>query len=224
MTSHRVVYFSGQFVLESDWKDVGTVRSAITQLAGRLRDKDILFIGLGDEGGIEFLGNAKAKYVSYQLDQTVVAKYYQAADVYVHAANAETWPLSIAEAMACAKPVVATAVGGIPEIIKGLKCLETSHMSAAWNLYGPNEATGILVAPKDSDAMATALEMLLEDYNLRTQLGKNGCQRVKANYTSAQHAANYIAWYRQIMEHQDRGCQHEDACHRSGRSRRELYS
>jgi glycosyltransferase involved in cell wall biosynthesis len=48
-----------------------------------------------------------------------VAKYYQAADLYVHAAVADTFLASL-EALACGTPVVATGVGGIPEQIPNL--------------------------------------------------------------------------------------------------------
>ena len=50
-----------------------------------------------------------------------VAPYYQAADVYLHAAKADNFPRAVLEALCCGTPVVATAVGGIPEQVKGLK-------------------------------------------------------------------------------------------------------
>ena len=63
--------------------------------------------------------------------------YYQAADIYIHAAKADTFPNVVLEALACGLPVVATAVGGIPEQID-------------------HERTGFLVPPGDAAGMAEA--------------------------------------------------------------------
>jgi len=52
------------------------------------------------------------QFVPHTLDQRRVADYYRAADLYLHAARAETFPNTILEAMACGTPVIATAVGG----------------------------------------------------------------------------------------------------------------
>jgi glycosyltransferase involved in cell wall biosynthesis len=75
---------------------------------------------LGENAPAEDVGGAELRFVPYQKDPETVARCYQAADVYVHAACAEVWGLTITEALACGTPVVATAVGGIPEQVKGL--------------------------------------------------------------------------------------------------------
>jgi glycosyltransferase involved in cell wall biosynthesis len=53
-----------------------------------------------------------------QANQESVARYYQAADLYVHAAPADTFPNTVLEALACGTPVVATAIAGIPEQVE----------------------------------------------------------------------------------------------------------
>jgi glycosyltransferase involved in cell wall biosynthesis len=70
-----------------------------------------------------------------------VASWLAAADVFCLPSYAEGCPNSVIEALACGRPVVATNVGGIPELV--------------------NSESGILVAPRDSEALAEALNEAL---------------------------------------------------------------
>jgi glycosyltransferase involved in cell wall biosynthesis len=85
------------------------------------------------------------------------------ADALVLPSWIEGLPLVVLEAMAQAKPVVATAVGGTPEaVIDG--------------------ETGLLVSPRDVPALSGALERLLGDEDLRRRLGEAGRRRVDAHF------------------------------------------
>jgi glycosyltransferase involved in cell wall biosynthesis len=85
------------------------------------------------------------------------------ADVFVLSTQSEGAPLSILEAMAAGLPVVAAAVGGVPELIE-------------------HGGTGLLVPPADPAALAAALERLLRDAGLRRALGAAGRARVRARF------------------------------------------
>jgi len=89
-----------------------------------------------------------------------VADIMQALDVFVLPSLEENFPLVIAEAMAAGLPVVATAVGGVPE------CVSAGE-------------TGVLVPPADADALADALIGLLRDASLRRRLGEAAQERVR---------------------------------------------
>jgi colanic acid/amylovoran biosynthesis glycosyltransferase len=71
-------------------------------------------------------------------------------------------PVSLLEAMAYKIPVIATTTGGIPELI--------------------TEGTGILVPPQDSNALATAIQRLIVDPDLRGKLALSGNQRVNEEF------------------------------------------
>lgn len=73
----------------------------------------------------------------------------------------EGWGLSLMEAMACAKPVVATATGGIPELVR-------------------DDVEGLLVAPGDVSALARAIVRLLSDEAEARRMGLAGLERVKS--------------------------------------------
>jgi glycosyltransferase involved in cell wall biosynthesis len=83
----------------------------------------------------------------------------------------DAFPLAVLEAMARAKPIVATAVGGIPEMIE------------------PG-VTGLLVPPADDVALAHAIQALLNDAPLAAQLGAAAQQRVLERFTKERHLAS----------------------------------
>ena len=88
-----------------------------------------------------------------------VAGQLAQSDVFVLASRSEGMPLSVLEAMAAGLPVVASAVGGVPELVV-------------------SGETGLLVPPDDIDALADALRALLSDALLRRAMGDAG--RVRA--------------------------------------------
>jgi len=83
-----------------------------------------------------------------------------AADVFALASDYEGLPVSIIEAMGAGLPVVATAVGGVPELVE-------------------HNTTGILVQPRDRAALSTALTKLLEQPELRRTFGERGRDRAR---------------------------------------------
>ena len=84
-------------------------------------------------------------------------------DLFVLPSWAEGLPNSVLEAMAAGLPVVATRVGGIPEIID-------------------DGVNGLLVAPRDSHALAAAILQLLGNEELAKQLGRSAQDRVRAQF------------------------------------------
>ena len=129
----------------------------------------------------------------------MVAQYYHAADLYLHAAKADNFSNAVLEALACGTPVIATAVGGIPEQVKGLRDLGIP-LTSKWNRYGADEATGVLVKPGDADAMAIAVEKLLKDESLCCRLGHNAANDARRRFDIKREVVEYLDWYRQLVE------------------------
>jgi glycosyltransferase involved in cell wall biosynthesis len=190
-----VFLYIARGMLNNPSKDYLTIRGAVARVAAGLRARPVLFLALGDEAPTERLGNAEVRFVPFQADPAAVAAYYHAADVYLHAANADTFPLSVLEALACSTPVVATAVGGIPEQVKSLNLHGEIRAGTA---YGRDEATGILVPPKDADAMAAAMVRLVNDDDLRTQLGHNAVRDARERFDLQRQVSANLAWYAEL--------------------------
>ena len=91
-----------------------------------------------------------------------LARAYAAADVLVLASRAETYGMVVTEALARGLPVIATAVGGLPEALG-----QTSD----------GHRPGLLVPPEDSDALAAALRDWLVDADLRQRLREAARER-----------------------------------------------
>jgi len=99
------------------------------------------------------------------IDEKLKPLYYKSADIFVLPSTMKTecYPLAILEAMACGLPIVTSDIGGISDAVK-------------------NGKNGLLVPPKNSEALADAIIYLLEGEDVRERMGKNGKEKVK-NYS-----------------------------------------
>ena len=106
--------------------------------------------------------------------------YYRSLDIYLNTSVHEGLPLSLLEAMACGKPVVAPNVGGIPELL-----VQGEH--------------GFLVTSRQADAFAAPCLRLIHDKGLRLRLGENAAQHVARNFSSVEMTKAYGALYRRLL-------------------------
>jgi glycosyltransferase involved in cell wall biosynthesis len=172
----KVLLFAANGIRKSIWKDFTTMRKAVADAATKIKSGKICFVALGEDGPNENLGGAEIRFIPYQRDPKQVALFYQAADIYVHAARADTFPNVVLEAMACGLPVVGTAVGGIPEQIDHGK-------------------TGFLVPRDDPHSMTQAIIEVLENDSLRLQLGETAAGVARARFDLDREVNDYLAWY-----------------------------
>jgi glycosyltransferase involved in cell wall biosynthesis len=109
--------------------------------------------GLGLAGQAHFLGPRRD-----------VPDLLQAMDIFVLPSYSEGVSLALLEAMAAGRPVIASAVGGTPEVVT-------------------DGLTGLLIPPRDAAALAGALERLLGDPAGARQLGENASRHVREHYS-----------------------------------------
>lgn len=195
----KVLLFTANSIRQNIWKDYQTMRAAVVRVAERFHDQRIRFVALGEDAPPEQIGQAEVCFVPYQKDSETVARYYQAADVYVHAARADTFPNTVLEALACGVPVVATAVGGIPEQVKGAEMAGCGLRVANLNRYGLEEATGVLVPPGNVEAMASGIVALLTNDTLRYQLGESAARDAHERFDLNRQVEGYLEWYMEII-------------------------
>jgi glycosyltransferase involved in cell wall biosynthesis len=127
--------------------------------------------GCGLDGSVVFLGMVAPQEMKRLIHQSAVV---------LHLPVTEAFGIVLLEAMAARKAVVASRVGGIPEIIKD----------------GNN---GLLVPPDSPAEIAAGVVKLLEDAVLREHLGQNGYDSVKDKYTWDRAAFSYLRLYRDLV-------------------------
>jgi glycosyltransferase involved in cell wall biosynthesis len=110
-----------------------------------------------------------------------VQPFYTLADVFALPSHSEGSPNVLLEAMAANLPVVATTVGGVPEIVE-------------------NNTSALLVPAKDPRALGAAMARLLTEGELGERLVKNAAELVDTRFTSDNYARALVGIYREVIE------------------------
>jgi glycosyltransferase involved in cell wall biosynthesis len=147
--------------------DVKTVIAGRGKLLDRLKEE---VSGMGLEKNIDFLG--------YRED---IPQLLQAMDIFILPSLSEGTPLSILEAMASLKPVVATDVGGLSEIIE-------------------NGETGFLVPSKDPGSLAAKILLVLENRDLAEKMAAAARKKVVCEYDLSIMVRKYVDLYEGMPE------------------------
>lgn len=176
----RMALFIGRVVY---YKGLEHLLRAMTRVDGRL-----LVIGDGDlltasERLAARLGLASRVVFLGEVDDDTVAAALNACDVFVlpSVARSEAFGLVLLEAMASGKPVVTTA------------------LPTGVSFVNRDGETGHVVPPADPDALARAIQSLLDDQALRARLGRAARARFEREFTVAIEAERILALYESIL-------------------------
>jgi glycosyltransferase involved in cell wall biosynthesis len=118
------------------------------------------------------------KQLGYLSQRESMADVYGAADLFCISSLDEVFGLVVTEAMASGVPVVGFRAPGVSEQV--------------------TEACGILVAPRDNQALARAITVLLENDDLRQRMGARCRERVVQEYSLERFCQRYLALYREL--------------------------
>jgi glycosyltransferase involved in cell wall biosynthesis len=164
-------------------KDHGTALAVAARLRQTRPDFKLLIVGDGP-----LRADLEARVKAMELGDTVqmlglrtdVPRLLAAADLFLLTSLSEGIPVTLIEAMGAGLPVVATRVGGVPEVVV-------------------DGQTGLLADASDADALAAAVRKLLTDATLRQRLAMAGQARAAALFSQqAMHAA-YARLYREML-------------------------
>jgi len=174
----RVVLAVGRLSKEKAFYDLVVAMDKLRKLRPDLLVK-LLIIGDGPErkrlerGIRSFRLRDRVKLVGHVRD---VRPYYATAHVLAISSSSEGSPNALLEAMAAGVPVVATSVGGIPEI-------------------ATNGETALLVTPHDAEAMASAINLVLSNAQLLQGLVRNSYERIKTQHSPESRALFLLQTY-----------------------------
>jgi glycosyltransferase involved in cell wall biosynthesis len=178
----RVVLAVGRLSREKGHADLVRSLAALRGLHPEL-DFKLVIVGEGPERKrVEAEARAAGVlgHVVFAGHTANVRPYYAAADVLALPSHSEGSPNVLLEAMAAGLPVVATAVGGVPEI-------------------ATNEESALLVPAHDTDAFAAALGRLLTDEALAGRLGRAAAARAIAEFSPEAYARGLVRIYQQLL-------------------------
>jgi glycosyltransferase involved in cell wall biosynthesis len=191
----RLLVFAATRPKDNSFKDLACLRACLSRIGA---DSDLgatTLVAVGEESRPERFGSAELVYWPYVTDRTRLADLYRAADIYLHAAKVDTFPRAILESLACGTPVIATAVGGIPEQIRSLRVAFGAHAAC----YQEDLATGVLVSAGDSAAMAEAVRLVSTNEVLRRRLGENAAVDAADRFDLETQTEKMIAWYKEVI-------------------------
>lgn len=165
-------------------KGHATLLEAAAKVVKSRPDTIVLVVGEGELHGLlkemaEQLGiKENVRFLGFRND---VPALLQIMDLYVCSSYSEGLSLAILEAMFAGKPVVATNIGGNPEIV----------------LDGE---TGFLLPPKDHDELASKILWLLQHQSLAQMIGVNGRQRVIDKFSLDAMVNSYLQLYGECLK------------------------
>jgi len=158
-------------------KAFSLVKSKISRMPLKL-----LIVGRGNrEGELKKIASSLLNQDDYlfqgYVEHDLIHEYHNKIDIPVYLSRKESFGVSIIESMSCSKPIIATGVGGLREIIS-------------------DGVDGILVKPDNITSAAEAIEKLVLNPDLRDYLGQNGMRKVLKYYNWEDNLNYMISVYR----------------------------
>ncbi len=172
--SEKIVLFVGNYARTSPWRDYSMLEEALSR-----PDDDIVLLCVGEKGDPVRKGRLRVSFHERIDDPALMADLFRAADVYAHPAVEDTFPTVILEAMACGIPVVATAIGGIPEQVDDRK-------------------TGYLIPYRDVSSMREHLLNLMCDESKREKMGRAAAAKASQKFDLIAQANEYLNWFHEF--------------------------
>jgi len=127
------------------------------------------------------LGLEKIVELAGAREEAQVLEWWRRASVAVLTSENEGMPVCLMEAAACGVPTVATAVGGVSELVE-------------------DGVTGFLVSPGDTAALAAALQKLLQDFSLAARMGTSARRRAEAHFSVRRQVDCLLALWSELLE------------------------
>ena len=185
--SSKIVLFVGVMSKAHTHKGVDQLIKSFKIILKKVKDAYLVLVGRGDMMSEykkmcdEFNISDNVLFTGF-VDETELIEYYKSSDVVVLPSTTvqEGFGMVLIEGNACGKPVIGTRVGGIQYVIK-------------------DGETGLLVPPKNPEALAGAVIEILNNDDLAKKMGNNGRRLVEEKYTWERSAEMTEKVYKEII-------------------------
>jgi L-malate glycosyltransferase len=169
----------------SNFRPVKRVQAAVEVFARVRQQRPARLLMVGDGPELREVSQLAqtlgiADDVLFLGEQDLVVPLLSVADVFLLPSAQESFGLAALEAMACEVPIVASRVGGLPEVVE----------------HGVN---GYLHAPDDLDAMAQSIVRLLTDETLHGRMAAEAARTARERYCDSKIVPEYEAYYKEVM-------------------------
>jgi glycosyltransferase involved in cell wall biosynthesis len=180
-SDERVVLSVGRLSREKAHIDLLEAFKRLRETSADLPLKLIL-VGDGPErSGLEAVFGSSGSHVIFAGQTNDVQPFYAMADVFALPSHSEGSPNVLLEAMAANLPIVATAVGGVPEMLK-------------------NNESALLVAPNNPPALAATIANLLTDNELAQRLANKAATLVSIKHDPENYVRSLVKIYCKVIE------------------------
>lgn len=164
-------------------KNQSLLIKACQSILPQFEEVEVLIVGEGPlalqlKQEVQALGLTEK--IHFSGAQPNIPEILNAVDLFVLPSRSEGMPNAVLEAMSCGVPVIATAVGGVPEVIE----------------HGEN---GILIASEDEPQLVAALTNLIQNPETRRMLGMKGRQRVLSHFSLKAMVSEYQDLYESLV-------------------------
>jgi glycosyltransferase involved in cell wall biosynthesis len=186
--SSRVILIVGRLSREKDHLALLHAVSQVRRAGDEAANVHLLIVGDGPERprietAIRDLGLSQAVTLTGQVPSA--EPYYAVADLAVLSSLSEGSPNALLEAMSARVPVVATAVGGVPEIVS-------------------DRESALLIPPGDPGALSQAMRELLENDALAGRIAARAYELILARYTPEIRTSRLVEIYGEVLASQER--------------------
>jgi glycosyltransferase involved in cell wall biosynthesis len=179
----KTKFVIGMVASFSKYKDYSTYFNAAQSVLSTRNDVTFIAIGNNTESmeSMSLIDKRYQESIKLIGKRSNIESYIMVMDICVLATFTEGISNSILEYMALGKPVIATSGGGTNEIVDHRK-------------------TGFLVKKSDKEELAEKINLLLDNFDLRTEMGRNGQERVHQMFSIDSMVSKYMSCYENLQK------------------------
>lgn len=180
LENKKIIFWGGRL---NTLKGGGLLLDALELVVKQSQNFVLMIVGKNDKEAKKFLNSAKEKNIpaiitGWMTQKEIITAYAASDFIIVPSAYLDPFPTINLEAMACAKPVIGTCLGGTKEIVQDKK-------------------TGYIINPYHKEIFAEKILTLLDNDELVKQFGQNGFERVKNEFSLDKQIKETIKYYEQ---------------------------